>query len=246
MLGLYAMSGNVLARVKRTTFGVLAVAFSPKSVTLSEAGGPVRYRLSSLDPRRTDTELLSFIARDGKVCPHIHFSLQHASERILRLMGRPVESGSYGHILDEARRLSSDAALGADLMVGFPGETDDDFEALRAFVERTPLTYAHVFSYSPRPGTPAAELRQVPSGVVTARAKALRRLAALKEFSFRRRFIGRTLEAVVISRARTGTEVLTGNFIGVHVPDREAAEGKLVRVAIRRVLPRRTEGEIVP
>jgi threonylcarbamoyladenosine tRNA methylthiotransferase MtaB len=159
-------------------------------------------------------------------------------------MGRPVEPGSYEGILGELRRLAPEAALGADMMVGFPGETEADFDELKGFVDRTALTYVHVFSYSPRPGTPAAARLQIPAGVVTERAKALRRLSALKEFRFRRRFIGRELEAVVIGRSEKGAEVLTGNFIKATVPLCQAPERELVRVAIKRVLPRRTEGEI--
>ncbi|HSA96676.1 MAG TPA: tRNA (N(6)-L-threonylcarbamoyladenosine(37)-C(2))-methylthiotransferase MtaB, partial [Acidobacteriota bacterium] len=130
--------------------------------------------------------------------------------------------------------------------VGFPGETEADFEELRSFVERSALTYAHVFSFSPRPGTSAALRTPVPDGVVTARAKSLRRLSALKDFGFRRRFIGRELEAVVIARSEQGAEVLTGNFIRVSVPFSAAPPREIVRITIRRVLPRRTEGQIVP
>ncbi len=213
---------------------------------LSEAAGPARLRVSSLDPRKTDAGLIAQIAADPRICRHFHFSLQHASGRILGLMGRPVETGSYEAILREAARLAPDAAIGADLMVGFPGETEADFEELKSFFERSPLTYAHVFSYSARPGTPAAKRRQVPSGVVTARAKALRRAAALKDFAFRRRFMGRELEAVVIGPTGQGVEALTGNFISVVVPACPARKGAPVRIAVRKVLPARTEGEIVP
>lgn len=214
------------------------------SGTLGDAASPARLRLSSLDPRKTDCTLMAALAADPRVCPHFHFSLQHASGRLLGLMGRPVDPGFYRTILDETRRLSPDAALGADMMVGFPGETEADFDELRGFVEASPLTYVHVFSFSARPGTPAAGRRQVASGVVTERAKILRRLSALKDFGFRRRFIGRELEAVVIDRTGPGAEVLTGNFIRVTVPRCEIPEREIVRIAIRRVLPRRTEGEI--
>ena len=213
---------------------------------LSAAAGPARLRLSSLDPRKIDAALIAHVAGSEAICPHFHLSLQHASGRVLRAMGRPVEEGFYEAILQEMRRFAPDAALGADLMVGFPGETEADFDELRAWLDRSPLTYAHVFSYSPRPGTAAAERRpMVPAGVVTERAKSLRRLAALKDYSFRRRFVGRELEAVVIHKSEDGAEVLTGNFISVLVPACPAPERERVRVAIRQVLPRRTEGEVI-
>ena len=213
---------------------------------LGDAAGPARLRLSSLDPRKTDTGLLTRVAGDERICPHVHLSLQHASRRILGLMGRAVEAGTYDGMLGEMARLAPEAAVGADIMVGFPGETEADFEELRRFVERSPLTYAHVFSYSPRPGTPAAIRPRIAAGVVTERAKSLRRLSAMKGFRFRRRSLGRELEAVVIDKSEQGAEVLTGNFIRVLVPSCPAPEREFVRVSIRRVLPRRTEGEIVP
>jgi threonylcarbamoyladenosine tRNA methylthiotransferase MtaB len=239
----------VLAGIHLSSYGEDSV---PKGSLLGlleaidRAAVPIRVRLSSLDPRRTTGELLAHIAASKSPCPHFHFSLQHASSRILGLMGRPGTVGAYGAMLDEMRRLSPDAALGADVMVGFPGESETDFESLRTFVERSALTYVHVFSFSPRPGTAAARRPQVPAGVVTERAKAVRRAAALKDFAFRRRFVGRELEAVVISERDRSAEVLTGNFFRVHVPGGRARAGELVRVAIRGVLPRRTEGEIIP
>jgi len=212
---------------------------------LAGAAGSARLRLSSLDPRRVDAALLARIAGDRRICPHFHLSLQHASGRVLASMGRPVDQGSYESLMEGLGRLAPEAALGADVMVGFPGETGPDFEELRDLVVRSPLTYAHVFSYSPRPGTPAAARPRPAPAVVTERAKALRRAAAMKDYRFRRRFIGRELEAVVITRSAEGAEVLTGNFIRVLAPSSPAPEGESVRVAIRRVLPRRTEGEIV-
>lgn len=214
---------------------------------LGDMSGPARLRLTSLDPRRTGAALIDRLAADERVCPHFHLSLQHASERVLGDMGRPVEPGSCKALLERLGRLAPDAAIGADLMVGFPGETEADFEAVRALVERSALTYAHVFSYSPRPGTPAAERPQVPAAVTAARARALRRAAASKDYRFRERFAGRALDGVVIGRAAggAGTEVLTGNSISVSVPACAAPRRERVRVAVRRVLPDRTEGEIV-
>ncbi len=160
-------------------------------------------------------------------------------------MGRPGDAGSHVRALEALARLAPDAAVGADILVGFPGETEGDFDELRGFLERSPLTYAHVFPFSPRPGTPASSRPRVADGVVTARAGELRRLAAAKDLRFRRRFLGRTLEAVVITRSGREAEVLTDNGIGVAVPVARAPRRELVRVRIGRTLPGRTEGEIV-
>jgi threonylcarbamoyladenosine tRNA methylthiotransferase MtaB len=212
---------------------------------IRESAGAARLRLSSLDPDLVDDALVGYLAADEKICAHFHLSLQHASERILLSMGRPGGARAYGRILDDLHRLAPDAALGADVIVGFPGETKEDFDELAGFLDRSPLTYAHVFPYSPRPGTPAWGRPRVADGVVTSRAKVLRRLAAEKDLRFRKRFLGRELEAVVIRRTERGAEVLTDNGISVDVPVSLAPRRELVRVRIDRASPLRTEGEIV-
>ena len=213
---------------------------------LGSVPGLGRIRLSSLDPRKTDGGLVETITADPKVCPHFHVSLQHASERVLRLMGRAGGPEMYARTLEELRRRAPDAALGADIIVGFPGETEDDFRELRSFLERSPLTYFHVFTFSPRPATPAAERPHLPNGVVRDRAVDLRRLSAEKGLRFRELFLGRELEAVVIQNAGRGAEVLTANNIRVRVPSCRAPEREFVRVRVSRVLPGRTEGEVSP
>jgi threonylcarbamoyladenosine tRNA methylthiotransferase MtaB len=238
----------VLAGIHLSSYGEDLVPRSSLLGLLREIGnnpGVPRIRLSSLDPRKTSKELIAHVAGNGRICPHFHLSLQHASVRLLRLMGRAVEASSYSRILGELRRLAPEAALGADIIVGFPGETEADFDELRSFLDGSPLTYFHVFPYSPRQGTPAAARRRPPESVVTERARVLRRLSAGKDFRFRRRFLGRELEGVVIGRSGQGVEVLTGNAIRVRVPACRVPERELVRVAIRGVLPRRTEGEVV-
>jgi threonylcarbamoyladenosine tRNA methylthiotransferase MtaB len=213
---------------------------------LEEIPGLGRLRLSSLDPRKTDGALVEHIAANPKICQHFHLSLQHASARLLRLMGRAVEPGTCERILRELKARSPEAALGADVIVGFPGETAAEFDELRSFLVGSPLTYFHVFSYSPRPGTPAAGRPGVPAGVVRDRAMELRRLAAEKDFRFRGQFEGRELETAVIHASEKGAELLTGNAIRVFAPSCRAPKCELVRVAIERVLPRRTEGKVIP
>jgi len=211
-----------------------------------------RLRLSSLDPRRTDRALVEHVAGNPKVCQHFHLSLQHASGRVLREMGRAAEADAHAALLAGLRERSPDAALGADIIVGFPGETGEDFAVLEDFLRRSPLTYVHVFSYSPRPGTPAAARPQLPGRVKRERAAALRRLSAEKNLNFLRTFAGRELDGIAIrSRAeRSGRSggriaVLTGNAIAVSVPAGAAAPREMVRVRVERVLPHAVEGMVV-
>ena len=212
---------------------------------IGEAAGPARLRLSSLDPNLVDGPLVERLAGGRGICPHFHLSLQHASGRVLCLMGRPGDAAAHARVLGGLARLAPEAAIGADVLVGFPGETDGDFAELRDFLEASPLTYFHVFPFSPRPGTAAAARARLADGTITARARELRRLAASKDLRFRRRFPGRALEAVVISRTERSAEVLTANGIKVEVPFSPAARGELVGVRIGRARPGRTEGEVM-
>jgi threonylcarbamoyladenosine tRNA methylthiotransferase MtaB len=223
---------------RRTLHGLLG--------EIGEAAGPARLRLSSLDPRLVDEALVERLAGGRGICPHFHLSLQHASGRVLRLMGRPGDAAAHARVLEGLARLAPDAAIGADVLVGFPGETEGDYDELKLFLAGSPLTYFHVFPFSPRPGTPAATRPLLAEGTVTARARELRGLAAAKDLRFRRRFLGRELEAVVITRSERGAEVLTGSGIKIEIPFSPAARGELVRVRVERVLPRRTKGEAVP
>lgn len=201
-----------------------------------------RIRLSSLDPRFLTDDFLSFILTNEKICPHFHLSLQSGSDPVLRAMGRNIAVHRYGDILDVMRRLSPDAALGADILVGFPGETDEQFEETRSFLEKSPLTSFHVFSYSPRPGTPAAVLPKVTERIVKERMKVLRRMSEVFHLSFRLRQRDRVLEAVVIKKALKTNLCLTGNFVEVEVEDVDVNKGGMVPVRITDVTPKKTRG----
>lgn len=204
----------------------------------------LRLRLSSLDPRLLDSELIDALTGVPSVCPHFHVSLQHASERTLRAMGRRGGAESYGRLLDELRSRSPEASLGADIITGFPGETDEDFEECRSFLESSALTYFHVFSYSPRPGTPAAALPPVAPGVVRRRTAELRRLSAEKSLAFRSAFVGRTLEGVVIRRAGGRVGLLTDNYLSLAAPDDGRPLGRTARVEAASAGSRGLEGRL--
>ncbi|MFC2158053.1 tRNA (N(6)-L-threonylcarbamoyladenosine(37)-C(2))-methylthiotransferase MtaB [Acidobacteriota bacterium] len=191
-----------------------------------------RVRLSSLDPRFLKGDLLEFLGTQPKVCPHYHLSLQYGSDRILHRMGRNVSVGSYRNIMESLRESCPDASLGADIIVGFPGEEERDFEDTFCFLDESPLTYFHVFPYSPRKGTAAAEWHPVNDRVKKERAGQLRRLSEKKNLAFRKDFIGRELDAVVIHKEASETRVLTGNYIDVKIPfsPNEVRDRMIVRI----------------
>ncbi len=202
-----------------------------------------RLRLSSLDPRFMDGDLLEYLVTDPKICPHFHLSLQHGADRIIARMGRRIKAADYMRILENLHRRLPRAALGCDIIAGFPGESEQDFRAMAAFLKDAPLSYFHVFSYSPRPGTPAARWEQVRPECKKERADELRDLARQKNFDFRRRFIGRTVEAVVVTKARDGsTRVLTDNYIDVVLPGCRVSEKEEVIVRITQVEAQKTLG----
>jgi threonylcarbamoyladenosine tRNA methylthiotransferase MtaB len=188
--------------------------------------GLERLRLSSIEPMDWSDELIELAAGSPRIAKHAHVPLQSGSDRILRRMHRKYRPWHYAQRLRKIRQAMPGAAIGADVMVGFPGETAADFEQTRALVEELPLTYLHVFTYSPRPGTPAAQLpEQVPAGLAQERNRVLREVAAEKKLSFQRSFVGKTLPAITL-RAADGesTEALTDNYLklrlaGKHAPN---------------------------
>ena len=166
---------------------------------LLEETGIDRLRLSSVEPMDFSDDLLELMAASPRIARHVHAPLQSGSDRILRRMHRKYRPRHYADRILKARRLMPDCGVGADVMVGFPGETDADFEESRRFIESLPFTYLHVFTYSERPGTPAAAMPdQVPVPVRKERNRILRELAARKNLAFRRGMVGRTLSVVTL------------------------------------------------
>ncbi len=202
-----------------------------------------RLRLSSVEPMDWSDDLLMLMADNDRIAKHVHAPLQSGSDRILRRMRRKYRPRHYADRLRKAREWMPDAAIGADVMVGFPGESDEDFEATRRFVEELPFTYLHVFTYSERPGTPAALMEAaVPVQVRKGRNRVLRELAAAKNRVFRERFLGRTVSVVTLGDGRA----LSGNYIHVELAQAREANrivdvmaGSLTAAGIReRELPR--------
>jgi threonylcarbamoyladenosine tRNA methylthiotransferase MtaB len=158
-------------------------------------------------------------------------------------MGRKSDVAGYYRILERLRERSPDAALGADIIIGFPGEEEEDFERLRDFVLQSPLDYLHVFSYSPRPGTPAAAWPRAGEPEKRRRSALLRSVAQEKRRAFRERFLGRELPGIVVRKDSRGSGILTSNYIEVLVPRCSGPPGDEVRVQITRIDSRMASGE---
>jgi threonylcarbamoyladenosine tRNA methylthiotransferase MtaB len=172
--------------------------------------GP-RLRLSSLEVSEAGGDLLALMAAEPRICRHLHIPLQTGGDRLLEIMGRPYSAAQYARALRAAEAALPGLCLGADVMVGLPGETEADFVATRELIASLPLAYLHVFPYSPRPGTRAAAMAgRVPGPVARARAAELRALGQAKRLAFHQEQVGRRHEAVVEGEglARTGNYCL--------------------------------------
>ena len=191
-----------------------------------------RLRLSSVEPMDFSSDLLELMASSNRIARHVHAPLQSGSDTVLRRMRRKYRPRHYADRILKARSAMPDAAIGADVMVGFPGETDEEFEQSRQFIAGLPFTYLHVFTYSARPGTPAAEAPgQVPIPIRKERNRILRQLAADKNLAFRLTMVGRRLPVVTLDPP---APALSGNYLSVELA-RAEPPNRLVDVEIGSV-----------
>lgn len=187
------------------------------------------FRLSSLEPMDCGPDVVDLVARSGRFAPHFHLPLQHASERILRAMRRPYTSEYYRRLVSEIRERLPHAGLGSDVIVGFPGETDEDAATNLEYLGESPLTYLHVFPYSDRPGTDATRLSgKVPGPTIRARGREIRSVGAALASSFRALQVGTVRPGLTIEG---GAVVVTDNYLKVRVPT-EVPENERVKVRI--------------
>lgn len=182
-------------------------------------------RFSSIEPQDVTADFVALVASSPRIARHFHVPLQSGSNRILRAMHRWYRAEHYAERIQRIRATLPDAAIGADVIAGFPGETDADFLATFEFIERLPFTYLHIFSFSARPGTKAADLRaSVPPAILRERARALRSLGQQKASAFRNLQAGKKVRALTLQRGEDAwTEALTGNYLKVRLAGRHPA-----------------------
>jgi len=195
---------------------------------LATAPGDVTFRVSSLEPMDCGDDIVDLVAREDRFAPHFHLPLQHASDRLLGLMRRPYTIGGYRRLVDRIRARIPHAAIGSDLIVGFPGETEDDVDVCARYLSESPLTHLHVFSYSDRPGTAASGMAGRPPGAtVRARGARLREIGARLSERFRGAQVGTLRPGLTLE---DGSLVVTDNYLKVRIP---AGRPRNERVRVR-------------
>jgi threonylcarbamoyladenosine tRNA methylthiotransferase MtaB len=206
---------------------------------------PTRIRINSLDPVMVSDELLQMLAESRRFAHHLHLSVQSGAPDILKAMRRHTDVAHMHRITNKARELMPECGIGADVIVGFPGETDDDFQQTCDLLTSAPFTYGHIFSFSPRPGTDAAELpHPVNSKVIRQRSARLRAAMSKKNISFRKSFIGKTLTAIPLHQVdeKNRRLVLTGNYLHVSVDGLSEKDNQLLPITVTGVSDTTTSG----
>ena len=190
-----------------------ALSFEDLIRAILECTNLEKLRISSVEPMDWSDELIAMVAGSPRIAKHAHVPMQSGSDAVLRGMHRKYRPWHYREKIGKIRAAMPRAAIGADVMVGFPGETDAQFEETRSVIDNLPLTYLHVFSYSARPGTQAAAMRQqIPEPVVRERNRILRELGERKKLAFMQGFVGQTVEAITLARrSETAVDQYPGN-----------------------------------
>jgi len=178
-----------------------------------------KLRISSVEPMDWSDELIELVASSPRIAKHAHVPMQSGSDAVLRRMHRKYRPWHYREKILKIRKAMPYAAIGADVMVGFPGESEPEFAETRRMVEELPFTYLHVFTYSARPGTPAAEQAgQVPVALARKRNGVLREIASAKKAAFLQSQVGTVVEAITLqSQGSDCTEALTDNYLKAKV-----------------------------
>ena len=209
--------------------------------------GDFRIRISSIEPNLLSDEIIELIAENEKLCDHFHVPLQSGSDKILRKMQRRYLSEFYAERIEKIKKLIPHAGIGVDVIVGFPGETNEDYKATYDLILNLPVSYLHVFTYSERPGTLAEKLPdQVPKNIRKQRTNNLRLLGARKKFIFYSEMIGTNHRVLFEHKDDNGTyKGFTSNYIRVKIKSNDDLSNKLVNFLIEGLDKELATGKII-
>ncbi|WP_277995558.1 tRNA (N(6)-L-threonylcarbamoyladenosine(37)-C(2))-methylthiotransferase MtaB [Desulfitibacter alkalitolerans] len=204
---------------------------------LVKISGLKRLRISSLDPDEIDTDLLELMTENEKICPHYHIPLQSGDDLILQKMGRKYTLDDYRRLVTDIRNKRPEAAFTTDVIVGFPGETEELFANTKEFIKEIGFADLHVFKYSPRKGTPAAKYpNQVSTEAKTQRSNELIELSNVLWANYAQGFLGRKAQVLVETKINTLCEGHTGNYLKVRFEaNQEDLIGKIISVKLEKI-----------
>ncbi|MBI4620601.1 MAG: tRNA (N(6)-L-threonylcarbamoyladenosine(37)-C(2))-methylthiotransferase MtaB [Desulfobacterales bacterium] len=207
--------------------------------SIGHEGISCRIRLSSIEPTEFDDDLIDLISSSPIICNHLHIPLQSGDDEVLKRMNRPYSSELFKELAKKLVSAMPDLNIGVDVIVGFPGESHENFTNTVSVIEELPIGYLHVFPYSRRPGTPAADFPdQVDSKTIKKRGEILRSLGSRKREEFYRRFLGRRLSVLIESKRDVGTKYLKGfsrNYIPVLIDVGEDVVNEEISVTITKI-----------
>jgi len=213
--------------------------FSSLVRDIVKLSGDFRVRLSSINPMEIDNDLIRLISETEKLCSHLHIPMQSGDDAILKSMRRNYNRQQYLEVVHRAVNAIPGLGLGADVIVGFPGETEEQFESTRELIEQLPFSYLHVFSYSPRRGTEAHQFKDnVPGNIKKQRNQTLTQLANQKALKYREKFLGQKETVLLENQRDTKSGWLkghTGNYIPVILEGADALKNNLVPVTLQKI-----------
>lgn len=202
-----------------------------------DAANPARLRLGSVESVEMTDELIELMKSDARICSHVHLPLQSGSDKILKLMRRPYATKDFAELTARLTSEIPEISIGTDLIVGFPNETDADFEETLEFIRRQPFSKIHVFPFSAREGTVAAAMpNQIPPQIKKLRAGHAIEVSNMKAKTFAEKLIGRTVEIIAETESGGLIDGLTKNYVRVYVPAApEIKFGELVEVQVEKI-----------
>lgn len=210
--------------------------------------GRFRVRITSIEPNHITEELVELLG-DKKVCSHLHIPLQSGSDKILSEMRRPYTADDFLRIIDKVRLKNEDISIGTDIIIGFPGESEEDFQNSLDLIKKAEFSYVHQFTYSHRSGTPASTMkRNIPDSEICTRGDRMKELVSGLNLKFRQRFAGRTLPSVIESKQRNKFKAVTHNYIKIILQESELNykfSGKIADVRLTMADKDKSTGYIV-
>ncbi len=202
---------------------------------LLKINGEFRIRISSIEPKHV-TEAFIDLFNNVELCQHIHLPLQSGSDIILQRMKRPYTVSEYMKLIENIKKINNDIAIGTDIIIGFPGETEEDFRQSLRIIEDVQFSYVHQFSFSARSGTPASEMHGCSSQEITHRSERMRKLASETGLNYRKKFTGQNLLSIIEkNRGNEGYTAITGNYIKMAINEsyiESDKPGKLISVRL--------------